>query len=177
MSVLPARSGNPGELALQPSFFTSSLFVDPLREDISSLLSAFCAVLQAEPEPSDLGERTSATIPPAGPSDAVPLASSLTTEPFVVFKRTWEAQGWSTLHWKAFDSRSRNSFVRTTCRLFLERALEGESLPIRAGALFGLYTFFCTQPESSYPPIHRVKYLEVAIGMDHLSFMFCLPKH
>ncbi|KZV76983.1 hypothetical protein PENSPDRAFT_679651 [Peniophora sp. CONT] len=177
MSVLPARSGNPGELALQPSFFTSSLFVEPLREDISSLLCAFSAALQADSQAFHPGVEISAAAPSAESSDVVPNgqlpASVAIAEPFSLFKRLWEEQGWVMLHWKAFDSRSRHSFVRTVCRLFLERTLEGETLSVRAGALFGLYTFFCSQPESSHPPIHRVKYLDIAI--DHLQALLKMP--
>ncbi|VDC01898.1 unnamed protein product [Peniophora sp. CBMAI 1063] len=179
MSVLPARSGNPGELALQPSFFTSSLFVEPLREDISSLLSAFSGALHADSQGFHHGVPTavatsSAGSPDAGPDGQPPTsAASLNAEPFSVFKRIWEEQGWAMLHWKAFDSRSRHSFVRVVCRLFLERTLAKESLIDRVGALFGLYTFFCSQPESSSPPIHRVRYLEIAT--DHLKALLGLP--
>ena len=179
MSVLPARSGNPGELALQPSFFTSSLFVEPLREDISSLLTAFSGTLQPDSQIDHPEEETSVATSSVGPPDVVqneqqpPAASSTDAEPFSTFKRVWEQQGWAMLHWKAFDSRSRHSFVRVVCRLFLERTSEKDPLPIRVGALFGLYTFFCSQPESSYPPIHRVKYFDIAAGM--LRLYMCLP--
>jgi hypothetical protein len=41
MSTDPTPSVTRGDLTLQPSYFTSSLFVNPLREDIARLIQAY----------------------------------------------------------------------------------------------------------------------------------------
>lgn len=41
MSTDPAPSVTRGDVTLQPSYFTSSLFVEPLREDIARLIQAY----------------------------------------------------------------------------------------------------------------------------------------
>lgn len=41
MSTEPAPSAARGDITLQPSYFTSSLFVNPLRQDIAKLVQAY----------------------------------------------------------------------------------------------------------------------------------------
>jgi len=48
--------------------------------------------------------------------------------------------------------------------LYTERVAESESPLTRAAALFGLYTFFATQPSTSAPPLHALIHLPVTIG-------------
>ena len=93
MSTSPAPSAVRGDITLQPSYFTSSLYVNPLREDISDLISAFSQKYKEEKP----------------------------TQPFACFKEIWKEQGWSWLHFKVFDSRARHSFISVTERLFLGR--------------------------------------------------------
>ncbi|KAG2154678.1 hypothetical protein DEU56DRAFT_751350 [Suillus clintonianus] len=135
--VAPTHTTSRGHVVLQPTYFTSSLFVDPAREDISNLILVYT-------------ERYARSPPP---------------QPFTLFKDIWSNHGWSWLHFKVFDARSRDAFLKVTMRLFSERLAESESPLIRAAALFGLYTFFATQPSSSAPPLHALAHLPVTIDM------------
>ena len=90
MALYPAPSPSHADPTLQPSYFTSSLYVDPLREDITELIAAFqeaCAT---------------STVPP-----------------FIAFKQVWRSQGWHLLHLRVFDNRTRERFLAVTFRLFL----------------------------------------------------------
>lgn len=89
MSTSAGPSASRGDITLQPSYFTSSLYVEPLREDISSLITLYAQQY------------------------------SQTNPPFALFKRLWTELGWSWLHFKVFDPRARESFLRVTQRLFL----------------------------------------------------------
>ncbi|KAG1749835.1 uncharacterized protein EDB91DRAFT_1197140 [Suillus paluster] len=137
MLLAPTHTTPRGQVVLQPTYFTSSLFVDPAREDIDHLIQVYI-------------ERYGRSPPP---------------QPFVLFKEIWTNRGWTWLHFKAFDARSRDSFLKVTMRLFSERLAESESPLIRAAALFGLYTFFATQPSTSAPPLHALAHLPVTIDM------------
>lgn len=90
MSTIPPPTISRGDLTLQPSYFTSSLFVNPLREDIAHLVQLFTEKY---------------------------LASDL-SQPFSLFKQIWKEQGWNWLHLKVFDARARDKFVAVTLRLF-----------------------------------------------------------
>lgn len=90
MSTVPSPTVSRGDLTLQPAYFTSSLFVNPLREDISHLIRLFAEKY---------------------------LTGDL-KEPFALFKKIWAEQGWSCFHFKVFDARSREKFVTVTLRLF-----------------------------------------------------------
>jgi len=89
MLVVPSPTGK--ELTVQPSYFTSSLFVHPLREDILHLIHVF-------------HERYVSTQP---------------SHPFALFKTIWMSEGWQWMHFKVFDPRGRESFILVTARLFL----------------------------------------------------------
>jgi len=155
--LAPTHTTPRGHMVLQPTYFTSSLFVDLAREDISHLITVYT-------------ERYSRS-PPA--------------HPFALFKDIWNNQGWTWLHFKAFDARSRDAFLKVTMRLFsgrseclvsphhelilyTERLAESESPLTRAAALFSLYTFFATQPSTSAPPLYTVAHLSVTIGKSFL---------
>ncbi|KAG0704341.1 hypothetical protein DFH29DRAFT_1068062 [Suillus ampliporus] len=137
MSLAPTHTTPRGQVVLQPAYFTSSLFVDPAREDINHLVRVYT-------------ERYGRSPP---------------HQPFVLFKDIWSSHGWTWLHFKAFDARSRDAFLKVTMRLFSERLAESESPLTRAAALFGLYTFFATQPSTSAPPLHALAHLPVTIDM------------
>lgn len=91
MSVAPGPTAGRGDITLQPSYFTSSLFVHPFREDVSNLVRLF--------------------------SDA--YATSPTTQPFALFKTIWNEEGWVWMHLKVFDARSRDTYLKVVMRLFL----------------------------------------------------------
>ncbi|KAI0651965.1 hypothetical protein C8Q79DRAFT_1005211 [Trametes meyenii] len=133
MSIAPEPSVSRGDITIQPSYFTSSLYVNPLREDIAALIQAFLD--QYEP----------------------------TVRPFELFKRLWIEQGWSWLHLRIYDGRARQSFIRITERLFIESMTEAQDPLARVVALFSLYTFHNTQPSTSAPPIYSVPYIEIPI--------------
>ena len=46
----------------------------------------------------------------------------------------------------------------------LERTEATESPMARTVALFGMYAFFFTQPESSAPPTYAIKHVPIPIG-------------
>ena len=52
--------------------------------------------------------------------------------------------------------------------LHTERLVDSEPLLTRAASLFGLYTFFATQPSTSAPPLQALAHLPVTIGKLHL---------
>jgi len=77
------------------------------------------------------------------------------------------------MHFLVLDHRARESFLNVTLRLFLERMVEGEAPYTRAVALFGLYTFFSTQPSEMAPTLHRVAH--IAIPIDQYAALKTLP--
>ncbi|EJF66802.1 hypothetical protein DICSQDRAFT_95569 [Dichomitus squalens LYAD-421 SS1] len=135
MSIAPEPSASRGEITLQPSYFTSSLYVDPLREDISKLIASF------DDQFKD------------------------TIEPFALFKKLWTDQGWCWLHMRAYDGRARQSFICTTERVFAERVADTEDPIARVVALFCLYTFYNTQPSTSAPPFYSVANIAVPMDI------------
>ncbi len=88
MSVAPTTTGR---LCLQPSYFTSSVYVNAVRDDIAVLLKSFEEQYSNSPHSC----------------------------PFKLFKEIWCSQGWQWLHLKIFDPRGRDAFSHTTLRLFL----------------------------------------------------------
>ncbi|KAF9056533.1 hypothetical protein BJ165DRAFT_531317 [Panaeolus papilionaceus] len=132
MSVAPASSTPRGEVALQPNYFTSSIYVNALKDDISTLVLKFYEAY-----------------------------SNDTSTPFKAFKSIWTKLGWHWLHFKVFDHRTRKTFLDVTLRLFLERTVKTEAPFTRVVALFGLHTFFFTQIESTAPPLYTVKNIPI----------------
>ncbi|KAH9944285.1 uncharacterized protein BXZ73DRAFT_39872 [Epithele typhae] len=122
MSVAPEPSASRGSISLQPSYFTSSLYVDPLRQDFDDLIRAFSTQLPQ------------------------------TTRPFELFKSLWIDQGWCWLHLRVHDGRAKQAFVSTTERVFVERLADTSSPAAQVVALLALYTFHNTQPSNSAPP-------------------------
>ncbi|KDQ63444.1 hypothetical protein JAAARDRAFT_65487 [Jaapia argillacea MUCL 33604] len=145
MSLTPSPSVSRGSVILQPSYFTSSLYVNPLREDICNLIQVYIEQYMQAP----------------------------CTQPFALFKTIWTSQGWSWLHFKVFDARTREMFLRVTTRLFLEHLVETQPPLNRVVALFGLYTFFMTQPSTSTPSLYSIT--RVQIPLDVYSSLLNLP--
>ncbi|KAK7064356.1 GH16 domain-containing protein [Favolaschia claudopus] len=133
-----------GNVVLQPSYFTSSIYVKALRDDITSLIHNFHERYQQD-----------------------------NTQPFTLFKTLWDAQGWKWMHFKVFDSRTRDTFLNVTVRLFLERMVKTEAPFTRTVALFALYTFFNTQPSGSAPPLCSISHIPIPI--DQYTSLFSLP--
>ncbi|PCH33735.1 hypothetical protein WOLCODRAFT_94076 [Wolfiporia cocos MD-104 SS10] len=138
MSTDAGPSTNRGDITLQPSYFTSSLYVVPLRDDINMLIRSFA-------------------------EQYMHISSML--QPFALFKKVWAEQGWCWLHFKVFDARARESFINVTERLFLERMVETEPLLARVVALFALYAFYFTQPSTSSPALRSLKHIAIAVDL------------
>lgn len=93
MSLAPTHTTPRGQVVLQPTYFTCSLFVDPAREDIDHLIRVYTERYTRSPLP----------------------------QPFVLFKDIWNDYGWTWLHFKVFDARSRDAFLKVTMQLFSGR--------------------------------------------------------
>jgi hypothetical protein len=92
MQPAPSPSTGRGDVVLQPAFFTSILYVQPLRDDVSTLTDQFR---------KQYFLRDSAI------------------SPFSVFKQLWRSQGWKWLHFRVFDDRARETFLLVTTRIFV----------------------------------------------------------
>ena len=90
MSLAPTPSAARGDLIIQPPFFTSSLFVNTCRTDIDRLTDLFVQEYAHDD-----------------------------TAPFALFKDIWQEQGWTYMHLKVFDARTRRTFLTVVCRLFI----------------------------------------------------------
>ncbi|KAJ7275201.1 hypothetical protein B0H12DRAFT_1086213, partial [Mycena haematopus] len=133
-----------GNVVLQPSYFTSSVYVRALRDDITTLVHNFHEQYKQD-----------------------------NTKPFALFKTLWNAQGWKWMHFKVFDSRTRETFLNVTVRLFLERMVKTEAPFTRTVALFALYTFFNTQPSGSAPALSALSHIPIPI--DHYTSLIAMP--
>ena len=89
MTIVPEPSTSRGDITLQPSYFTSSLYVEPLREDLRTLTDLFSEQYEA------------------------------VERPFELFKKLWTEQGWCWLHLRVYDGRGRQMFLRITERVFI----------------------------------------------------------
>jgi Small nuclear RNA activating complex (SNAPc), subunit 1 len=163
MSLTVAPTVSRGSaLSLQPFYYASSLFVDPMREDISTLLVAFVTAYAREPlEPE---------------------------KPFELFKTIWKDQGWELVHLKVLDARAREVFLWNVMRLLVgtyldissrihldgltERMEPDEHSLIRVGALFALYTFYKIQPESLDINLQSVQYITLTLGQPIAFLLF-----
>ncbi|KAE9408266.1 hypothetical protein BT96DRAFT_873973 [Gymnopus androsaceus JB14] len=145
MSLAASTSAGRGHITLQPSFFTSSLYVNSFRDDIRNLIHAYHEQYSQSSE-----------------------------KPFALFKAVWRAQGWEWLHFKVYDNPSREALMNVSHRLLLERSMKTEAPFTRVVALFGLYTFFSTQPSSSaYPLTDFIRSLTLPV--DQYSSLLLLP--
>ena len=90
MSVVPGPSASRGGIIVQPTYFTSSLYVDPCREDIEKLVQEFSQKYHENPVHS-----------------------------FSLFKSIWISSGWQWMHFKVFDAYARDAFLKVTIRLFM----------------------------------------------------------
>ncbi|KAF9479721.1 hypothetical protein BDN70DRAFT_906158 [Pholiota conissans] len=139
VQAAPSSSTSRGDLVLQPNYFTSSIYVKALRDDISTLILRYHEALN---QPG-------------------------VTQPFAVFKTVWTGMGWHWLQFRVFDSRSRHALLETTTRLCLERTIKTEAPFTRAVSLFATYLFFYTQVKSEAPPLHCIT--NIPIACDHYA--------
>lgn len=180
MSTSPAPSVVRGDITLQPSYFTSSLFVEPLREDIAHLVHNF-AQAYLQPTPQDALLSNDEDIMMTADPNASSSSPNASAHPFAYFKTLWKDYGWSWLHFKVFDGRARESFIKTVLRCFagmfgsayskkellnycLEYFVDAVNPLAQTVALFGMYTFFVSQPSSSGPPLHGVTHIALPLG-------------
>lgn len=92
MSIIPAFVSRTTPECLQPAYFTSTLFVEAARRDVTDLLERFSTALDV-----DAPER------PA----------------FGIFKDVWRAQGWPLAHLLVTEAPTRDAYLRTILRSFL----------------------------------------------------------
>jgi len=90
MSFVPGPSASRGGIVVQPTYFTSSLYVDSCREDVEALLQEFSKKYDESPVHS-----------------------------FSLFKSIWISSGWQWMHFKVFDAYARDAFLKVTARLFM----------------------------------------------------------
>ncbi|KXN83873.1 hypothetical protein AN958_00953 [Leucoagaricus sp. SymC.cos] len=136
MQPAPSPSAGRGDVVIQPAFFTSGLYVQPLRDDVSTLTEQFREQY----------------------SQRDPVVS-----PFSIFKLLWRSEGWKWFHFKVFDDRARETFILVTTRIFLEQLMEEDPVAQVVG-LFSAYTFHYTQPEDTAPSLRRVNHIPIPIG-------------
>lgn len=146
MSLAPAPTATRGEIVLQPNYFTSSIYVQALRDDINTLTHRYHEA----------------------------YTNAQCAQPFQLFKSIWCSQGWHWLIFKVFDRRTRDRFLDTTLRLFLERMTTHESPFTQLVALFGLYTFFYSQPKGTSPPLYGVS--NIPIPLDQYVSLRSFPE-
>ncbi|KAF9566161.1 hypothetical protein CPC08DRAFT_815047 [Agrocybe pediades] len=147
MSIVPTPSSNRGDVILQPSYFTSSIYVTALRDDISTLILKYHEAFAAQP---------------------------VVAKPFALFKAVWRSLGWPWLHFVVLDNRPRQAFLQVTARLFLEKMVKTEAPFMRVVALFGMYTFFYTQVKDAAPPLHYIN--NIPIPSDHYLSLLAIPE-
>jgi hypothetical protein len=90
MAFVPGPSATRGEIIVQPTYFTSSLYVDSCRRDIENLVQEFSQKYHENRDRS-----------------------------FSLFKSIWVSSGWQWIHFKVFDACARDAFLKVTIRLFM----------------------------------------------------------
>ncbi|KAH8119947.1 hypothetical protein DFH11DRAFT_1557421 [Phellopilus nigrolimitatus] len=155
LNAAPSSAAPRGDATVQPAYFTSSLFVDALRVDVRELARVFTE------DYSNAATNARTAI------GTVPL------KPFALFKAAWIRLGWQWLHLKVFEPRARETFVNVVLRLFLECTVPTEAPLMRVVGLFGLYTFYMSQPSSSTPEMYTVT--GIPIPLDTLESLLDFP--
>ncbi|KAH8835906.1 hypothetical protein DL96DRAFT_1490076 [Flagelloscypha sp. PMI_526] len=146
MRAAPSKSSR-SDYVLQPSYFSSGIYVSAAREDFLSLLSQFHAKW-------------------TGPDSGCPFAA---------FKEVWTSQGWPWLSLQAIDDRAREAFFNSMFRIFMERVAKSEAAITRVLALFSLYTFYYSQPlpSETIPRLRNATHIPVPI--DRYNILLSLP--
>jgi hypothetical protein len=93
MSLSPGSSAQRGDISVQPEYYTSSLFVEPLRRDLHRLIAQYSAG----------------------------YAESHYPHPFQAFKSLYYELGWNWLHLRELERRARSVFLQTVMRIILGR--------------------------------------------------------
>ncbi|KAF8323265.1 hypothetical protein DL93DRAFT_670915 [Clavulina sp. PMI_390] len=143
---------------LQGAFYSSSLFVDPLRQDIDDLLRAFVDRCK------------------------VALSNKEDPKPFRWYKEIWVRQKWDFFHLRCIQNPSRKSFLEVTFRCFLgslplipltaasrlkythhiEKISSKEPVLHRLTALFAIYTLFTSQSLPEFEKLYSLRYIPIA---------------
>ncbi|KAJ1306682.1 hypothetical protein OPQ81_007675 [Rhizoctonia solani] len=161
MSLKPTVTLHGALPVLQPEYFSSDIFVVPLRLDIEKLLTEFTRRLRNHSDHCGLAEPVTNN---ATDQNGIFKDNSLKT--FISF---WTSSDWKFMHLRCLDAIGRTAFVRIVHRIFLEASITCADEFMRLGALYGLYTFHMTQPSQ----LHRV--LEIPVPLDHLLQFSQLP--
>ncbi|KAG9013461.1 hypothetical protein FRB94_002535 [Tulasnella sp. JGI-2019a] len=145
LAPAPPHGRGATSLAFLPIYYTSESFVGPLRRDVSKLLEGFASHFVEEEGPP---------------------------YPFTEFKTQWTDSGWNFMHLKCIEARSRVVFLETVFRVFIENIKNGAPGSVQAGALFGLYTFFSTQPP---PSSGQYGLNKIPVAIDTYQYIMKLP--
>jgi hypothetical protein len=178
MSLKPTVALHGALPVLQPEYYYSDVFLTPLRLDLDKLLTDFVRCLLNNPDQCGQSASSSAT----DQSGLSPEQNS-----FRIFTTCWVSNHWSFMHLRCLDAIGRVAFLHVLHRMFLGECtspstliptptanqcfITGLSLPeasliyqesfLKLGALYGLYTFFMTQPAQLY----KLKQLPVPLGV------------
>ncbi|TFK30805.1 hypothetical protein FA15DRAFT_32833 [Coprinopsis marcescibilis] len=146
MALYVAPSPTRPDPVLHPSYFTSSLYTESLRNDIKLLTSTFrTRFLQDTAKPA-----------------------------FPLFKDIWSSHGWKWIHLRVLNDKSRERSQHVTCRLLIENIVQSEDALTQAAALFALYSFYNTQPNDTTPSLWQLSY--IPITTDDLIHIYSLPE-
>ena len=91
-SAAPQHPAPLQEISSHAIYFTSDLFVDPLRKDVTTLLNAFSEGLEVDPPLED---------------------------PEALFQELWVQKDWNVIYLKCTSSESRAEFIKTVTRVFI----------------------------------------------------------
>ncbi|KAG8763377.1 hypothetical protein FRC11_004252 [Ceratobasidium sp. 423] len=112
MSLKPTVALHGALPVLQPEYFSSDLFVVPLRLDLESLLTEFARRLRNHSDHCGLAEPAASN---ATDQNGIFKDNSLNT-----FKSCWESSDWKFMHLRCLDAIGRTTFLRIVHRTFLE---------------------------------------------------------
>ncbi|KAF8605890.1 hypothetical protein BDV93DRAFT_410797, partial [Ceratobasidium sp. AG-I] len=147
---------------LQPDFYYSDVFVTPIRSDLDKLLAGFAkCLLNGSDQHGIRGLSSNAADQTGIPPDC---------NSFAIFKTCWVSSNWSLMHLRCLDAIGRVAFLHVLHRMFLEASLSCSDNTMRLGALYGLYTFYMTQPTQ----LHKITHVPVPL-VDDLLRLFQLP--
>ena len=179
MSLKPTVALHGSLPVLQPEFYYSDVFLTPTRLDLDKLLADFAkCMLNGSDQYGIRGLSSNPTDQTGTPPDC---------SSFAIFKSCWMSSDWSFMHLRCLDAIGRVAFLHVLHRIFLgecvcfvdgehpnfrrqraqsywsstlEASLSYSNITMRLGALYGLYTFYMTQPTQLY----KVTHMPVPLG-------------
>ncbi|GAA5906936.1 hypothetical protein JCM6882_000006 [Rhodosporidiobolus microsporus] len=130
-------SHRPGYAFHANLFFASTEWLTPLRADVDALLSHFKRAWEVASQAGPAAEMSGE----GGEEERF--------SPMEVFKGVWERKGWGKAHLMGLlEGPVRSKWGESIVRAFVDRIDPDEDPLKQVGALFALYTFWSTQPDS-----------------------------